>query len=75
MTRRSLQTRIGEAVREQRKAQGYNQEDFADQIDMNRGYYGELERGNKDFRISTLERICAGLKVPVSKIISDAESK
>lgn len=74
MKRRLIQERIGEAIRKRRKAAKYSQEDFADHIDMSRAYYGELERGRKDFRASTIERICAGLKVSMWEVIRDAES-
>ncbi|MEJ1962253.1 MAG: helix-turn-helix transcriptional regulator [Gammaproteobacteria bacterium] len=74
MKRRPIQERIGEAIRNRRKAGKFSQEDFADHIDMNRGYYGELERGKKDLRISTLERVGAGLGVSLRDLVGDAES-
>jgi len=40
---------------------------------MHRAYYGEIERGKKDFRVTTLERICEGLSVPVWEVIKEAE--
>jgi transcriptional regulator with XRE-family HTH domain len=73
MKRRPIQQRIGEAVRARREAGPYNQEEFADHIEMHRAYYGELERGKKDLRLSTLERVCAGLGVPIWEIVRDAE--
>lgn len=73
MKRRPIQQRIGEAVRKHREAGDYNQEEFADHIEMHRAYYGELERGKKDLRVSTLERVCAGLGVPMWMILRDAE--
>lgn len=74
MKRRLIQERIGEALRKRREAANYTQEDFADHIDMNRGYYGQLERGKKDFRASTIERVCAGLKISMWELIRDAEA-
>jgi len=74
MKERPIQERIGEAVRNRRKASKYSQEEFADHIEMNRGYYGELERGKKDLRVSTLKRVCDGLEVAMSDIVSDAEA-
>jgi len=68
-----MHQRLAEAVRKRREAGNYNQEEFADRIQMHRAYYGELERGKKDFRISTLERVCAGLEVPMSDVVRDAE--
>jgi transcriptional regulator with XRE-family HTH domain len=74
MKRRPIKQRIGEAVRKRREAGTYNQEEFADHIGMHRAYYGELERGKKDLRLSTLERVCAGLEVPMCEVIRDAEA-
>lgn len=74
MKRRPIQERLGEAVRNRRKARKCSQEDFADHIDMNRGYYGEIERGKKDLRASTLQRISEGLEVSMWEIVRDAEA-
>ena len=73
MKRRPIQHRIGEAVRRRREAGPYNQEEFADHIEMHRAYYGELERGKKDLRVSTLERVCEGLGVSMWEILKDAD--
>jgi transcriptional regulator with XRE-family HTH domain len=74
MKRRPIHQRIGEAVRKRREAGNYNQEEFADHIKMHRAYYGEFERGKKDFRISTLERICEGLEISMADVVRDAEN-
>jgi transcriptional regulator with XRE-family HTH domain len=65
--------RIGQATRERRKALGISQEAFADLIGMHRTYYGAVERGEKDCQLSTLRRVAAGLGVPLSRLLSDAE--
>jgi transcriptional regulator with XRE-family HTH domain len=75
MKRRPFQERIGDALRRQREAQKYSQEAFADRIRMHRAYYGAIERGRKNLQLSTLERVCAGLDVPVWEIIREAESR
>ena len=74
MKRRTLQQRLGDAIRSRREGQNYSQEGFADHIRMHRAYYGAIERGEKNLQISTIERVCAGLSVPVSEIFRDAES-
>ena len=70
---RSIQKRIGEAVRKRREARGISQEGFADQIPMHRTYYGAVERGEKNLQLSTLERVCASLEVPMWEVIREAE--
>lgn len=73
---RPLRERLGEVLREERKARNWSsQDDFADHIDMHRAYYGAIERGKKNFQIDTIERVCKGLNLLVSEAIRRAESK
>jgi len=73
-TRTALQKRIGVVIRKQREARGFTQEGFADPIQMHRAYYGALENGKKNLQLSTLERVCEGLNVPMSEVIQNAEA-
>ena len=72
-TRRLLPERLGEIIRRRRVAAGWTQEGFADEIEMHRAQYGLIERGKKDLRLSSLERVAAGLKTPLSTILREAE--
>ena len=72
-TRRALPERLGEVIRRRREAAGWSQEAFADAIGMHRAQYGLIERGKKDLRLSSLERVVAGLRVPLSTILREAE--
>ena len=72
-TRRLLPERLGEIIRRRREAAGWTQEGFADKIEMHRAQYGLIERGKKDLRLSSLERVAAGLKTPLSTILCEAE--
>ena len=40
---------------------------------MHRTYYSAIERGQKNLRIQTLERICAVLKLQMWEVMQDAE--
>ena len=40
-----------------------------------RAYYGALERGKKNLQLTTLERVCDGLEVPMWEVIREAETK
>lgn len=71
--RAPLQKRIGVVIRKQREARGFTQEGFADHIQMHRAYYGALENGKKNLQLSTLERVCEGLELPMSEVVRDAE--
>ncbi len=72
-TRRLLPERLGEIIRRRREAAGWTQEGFADEIEMHRAQYGLIERGKKDLRLSSLERVATGLKTPLSAILREAE--
>lgn len=50
-----------------------SQEDFAELVQMHRTYYSAIERGLKNVRIATLERICAALKTKIWEILKEAE--
>jgi transcriptional regulator with XRE-family HTH domain len=65
--------RIGLAVRRQRESLGVRQEDVAKKLKMHRTYYGAIERGQKNVRLETLERICAVLKIPMWEVMQEAE--
>jgi transcriptional regulator with XRE-family HTH domain len=69
-----FQKRIGDAVRKRREALGFSQESFADHIRMHRAYYGAIERGEKNLQLSTLERVCAGLRVEMWEVLRDARA-
>ena len=68
-----MQMRIAEVVRRYRKKTGLSQEAFADQIRMHRTQYSFVERGKRDFRLSTLSRVADGLEMTISTILREAE--
>lgn len=65
--------RVGEALRMRRKRLGFTQESFADSIGMHRAYYGALERGAKNWQLSTLVRVAVRLGLQLSQLIEAAE--
>lgn len=65
--------RIGVVLRRRREAEEYSQEGFADFIGMHRTYYSAIERGKKDMQLSTLEKVCEGLKVPLWVVLREAD--
>jgi transcriptional regulator with XRE-family HTH domain len=42
---------------------------------MHRAYYGAIERGQKNVQLTTLERVCDGLDVPMWEVIRDTETR
>ncbi|WP_457589483.1 helix-turn-helix domain-containing protein, partial [Legionella pneumophila] len=45
---------LGKQIRKIRKEKGFSQEGFANFIEMNRGYYGTVERGEANITILNL---------------------
>ena len=72
--RTALKQRIGDVIRQHREARNFTQEGFADHIEMHRAQYGLVEQGKRDLRVSTLERVAAGLGEPAWAILREAES-
>ena len=56
-------------MRELRTKRGWSQEEFADICHIHRGHMGQVERGEKDVSISTLEKISKGLGITVSALL------
>jgi transcriptional regulator with XRE-family HTH domain len=73
MKRNSLPERIGAALRRRREAQKISQEDFAELVGMHRTYYSAIERGLKNIRLETLERLCTALRSRMWEVIKEAE--
>ncbi|MDF9827508.1 DNA-binding XRE family transcriptional regulator [Ereboglobus sp. PH5-10] len=67
------QRALGQAIREIRKEAGYSQEGFALEADINRAYFGNIERGEKNVSLSMLMRICAVLRTKPSAIFLRAK--
>lgn len=73
MKRNPLQQRVGAVLRKRREAQEISQEDFAELVGMHRTYYSAIERGLKNIRIETLERICSALDAHIWEVMKEAE--
>jgi transcriptional regulator with XRE-family HTH domain len=69
----TLRGKVGRAIRALRTAAGYSQESFADACRLHRTYIGSVERGETNVSLDSLERIARTLKVPVSRLLIDAE--
>lgn len=71
----TVQVKLGRAFRELRKVHHnhYSQEGFALVADINRGYYGAIERGEVNVSLLTLEKICSALGITMEKIFAHAK--
>ncbi|OGL21458.1 hypothetical protein A2707_05485 [Candidatus Saccharibacteria bacterium RIFCSPHIGHO2_01_FULL_45_15] len=68
MTNNSLQT-IGRRLREAREKKHLTQSDVASGADISTNHYAQIERGEANASIETLESILKVLKVKSSKIL------
>ena len=71
-TKSPVAVSIGKAIRKHRIKLDLSQEKFAELVGLSKNYIGDLERGEKEPTISTLQRI--GLKIgkSASRLIKDA---
>lgn len=66
--------KLGENIRELRKAKGFSQEGFADEAGLDRTYMGGVERGERNLATLNLIRIAAALGVEVGELFPPISS-
>ena len=69
----TIRAKLGRAVRRLRTTAGFSQESFADACRLHRTYIGSVERGETNISLDNLERIARTLRMPVSRLFSEAE--
>ena len=60
--------RLGNRIRERRKALGWTQEELAAEADIDRSYIGGVERGERNLTFTMLCGICAALECDVATL-------
>ncbi len=60
--------KVGQRIRELRKAKGFSQEDFAYAVGLDRTYMGSVERGERNIAILNLIRIAKTLKIELGEL-------
>jgi transcriptional regulator with XRE-family HTH domain len=60
--------KLGNCIRELRKAKGFSQESFADEVGVDRTYMGGIERGERNIAAINIIRIAKTLKVEVGEL-------
>lgn len=63
---------FGGAIRDARKERGFTQESFASEAEIDRSYYGAIERGEFNLTVDTILKIAAGLEMTASELFSRA---
>lgn len=62
---------VGRSIRARREALEISQDDFAATVNMDRAYYGHVERGLYNITLEVLFRIAAGLKCQPGDLLPD----
>jgi len=55
---------VGERIRAYRKRSGLTQEELAERAELHHTYIGQLERGEKNATLETVEKIARALDLP-----------
>jgi transcriptional regulator with XRE-family HTH domain len=69
MTPDDVKVRFGNRVRQLRKAKGVSQEAFAHAVQIDRSYFGSIERGERNVSLENICLIAAGLGVPPHELL------
>lgn len=67
----NINEKIGLNIREIREKQGYTQNEFAEECQISRAYYGRIERGEHSITIETCEKICKTLGITLKSLFED----
>ena len=59
---------LGQRIRNHRTAKGLSQEKLAELSGCHPTYVGQLERGEKNATVESIEKIAAALDIPLSKL-------
>lgn len=63
--------RLGQRIRTGRRLIGLTQVEFAAKCGLDRGYFGDVERGNRNITFGILCTICDGLDCDIAAITID----
>ena len=66
---------VGRRLRSCRQAQSFSQEKLAERAGLHPTYIGQVERGEKNLTIESLEKIAAALNIPISDVFERIEER
>lgn len=66
---------VGKRLRSYRTAQGISQEKLAERAGLHPTYIGQVERGEKNLTIESLEKITGALGVSISDVFEKIEER
>lgn len=62
---------VGQRIRNYRNQRGISQEKLAELSDYHPTYIGQLERGEKNATLESINKVCMALKVPISQLLEN----
>lgn len=65
---------VGARLRAYRQQKHYSQEKLAELAGVHPTYIGQLERGEKNASLETLEKVCRALALPMGKLFDNVEA-
>ncbi len=71
----NIRRSFGTAVRRRRQKLGLSQEVFSELADIHRTYVSSIESGKVAAGIEVCYKVARALKIPLSKLIQEAESR
>jgi transcriptional regulator with XRE-family HTH domain len=64
-----ISIRLGKKIRDLRRQRGWRQIDLAAHAELSKTHVNELERGKREVRLHTLERLAEALEVKISDLM------
>ncbi|MGD1062445.1 MAG: helix-turn-helix transcriptional regulator [Terracidiphilus sp.] len=65
---KNIQTALGARIRKLRKAQEWSQERLAESSDMHWTYIGQVERGERNLTLQSIQAIAKALNLKISEL-------
>jgi transcriptional regulator with XRE-family HTH domain len=65
---KNIQTALGARIRKLRKAQEWSQERLAESSDMHWTYIGQVERGERNLTLKSIQAIAKALNLKISEL-------
>lgn len=67
----SIQRKFGQRLREIRKQKGISQENLAADAGVSRTYVSDIERGERNVSLTTIERFAMALEISMAELMPD----
>ncbi|MEW6608163.1 MAG: helix-turn-helix transcriptional regulator [bacterium] len=70
-----LRIKLGNRIRELRKALGLTQEELGERANLHNTYIGAVERGERNLSIESIEKIAKGLNIEINELFTFPPAK